>query len=148
MHFPAPGKLCCATESPEENTDYKAMMKLSYKHYLSVLALFAACKSAFPPAPPLPEMVDLSGTSQAYQEYIHREYPKGAMLFQKHCAPCHGIFNAHKEDVPDFSKVKIDAYNLSFLAGDSTNHAVAKGISQADFELIMLFLTYRKAGNP
>ncbi len=90
-----------------------------------------------------PPISDLSGASPEYQAYIRREYPKGAALFQKYCAPCHGVFNAARGEAPDFSKVKIDAYNLSFLAQDSTNHAVASGISQPDFELIMLFLTYR-----
>ncbi|MBU6324061.1 MAG: hypothetical protein KJS92_01115 [Bacteroidetes bacterium] len=95
-------------------------------------------------APVYPPISDLSGSSPEYQAYIKREYPKGAALFQKYCAPCHGVFNAARGEAPDFSKVKIDAYNLSFLAQDSTNHAVASGISQPDFELIMLFLTYRQ----
>lgn len=94
--------------------------------------------------PSYPPISDLSGSSPEYQAYIRREYPKGAALFQKYCAPCHGVFNAARGEAPDFSKVKIDAYNLSFLAQDSTNHAVASGISQPDFELIMLFLTYRQ----
>jgi hypothetical protein len=95
-------------------------------------------------APRYPPISDLSGSSTEYQAYIKREYPKGAALFQKYCAPCHGVFNAARGEAPDFSRVKIDAYNLAFLAKDSANHAVASGISQPDFELIMLFLTYRQ----
>jgi len=114
----------------------------------SSIATLSNCKTKKTTSAPLPPIIDLSGSSPAYQEYIKKEYPKGAVLFQKYCASCHGIFNATKENVPYFSKVKLDAYNLAFLAGDTTNHAVAKGITQPDFELIMLFLTYRSISHP
>jgi hypothetical protein len=90
------------------------------------------------------EIQNLDGASKEYQTYVKKEFPTGAKLYRQYCTGCHGIFSAGKDSVPNFSKTQIDGYNLAFIQADSTNHAVASGISQEEFERILLFLTFRK----
>jgi mono/diheme cytochrome c family protein len=117
-------------------------MKFNKHRFLLMIFITAVC--SFCATPKGAQMQNLDGTAPEFQTYVKAHFPKGAELFKKNCSGCHGVFTKGRDSVPNFTKIQMDSYNLAFLQGDTTNHAVAMGISQEEFELIALFFAFRK----
>jgi len=64
----------------------------------------------------------------------------GMRMYKNNCSSCHGIFGNSKDSIPNFSKQQFDDYKSSFLAGDSTNHAVMAKMTQEELNNVFLFL--------
>ncbi len=69
----------------------------------------------------------------------------GQKLYKIYCSSCHGIFTNGKDSVPNFSKTQIEAYKSAALLDDPKNHAVAQKIRPDDLDMILQFLSFRKA---
>lgn len=86
-----------------------------------------------PPVPPSFSHVDSSR--------LIKNWTLGIRLYKNNCASCHGIFGASKDTIPNFSKVQFDDYKSSYLAGDSSNHAVMAKMTEEELNDVFLFLT-------
>ena len=85
-----------------------------------------------PPVPP-------SFSHKDSVKLIHN-WTIGMRMYKSNCSACHGIFGKSKDTIPNFSKVQFDDYKSSFLAGDSTNHAVMAKMTQEELNNVFLFL--------
>jgi hypothetical protein len=69
-----------------------------------------------------------------------RNWTIGMRMYKSNCSSCHGIFGRSKDSIPNFSKVQFDDYKSSYLAGDSTNHAVMAKMTEVELNNVFLFL--------
>jgi mono/diheme cytochrome c family protein len=107
----------------------------------SIFFLYISCgnKSVKPVFPQ-----DMSDKRKA--EYTIR-FNDGLDLYKSNCSACHGLFHKGKLNVPNFSKQQLDAYNAKLNMNDTTNHAVAKKLSENELNNVLLFLHYLRKDN-
>lgn len=78
------------------------------------------------------------------REHLYVRLERGKAMYKKNCSACHGIFTGGKEGMPNFSEQEIEEYKIKTAMRDSTNHAVAAGLTQDYLAEIFMFLRYVK----
>ncbi len=106
---------------------------------LAAGALLQGCASS-----PASEMNLRPDVTRETRALLIERYSKGKVLYRRHCAECHGIFQAGRDSVPNFSRVQLDNYNSAWLRGDPKNHMVAARMSQEQVTCVLVFLETRK----
>src|SRR5215831_3679635 len=86
--------------------------------------------------PPVP-----TSFSHADSVRLIANWTMGMKMFKSNCSGCHGVFGKGKDSIPNFSKEQYDEYKTSYLAGDSSNHAVLTKMTEEELNNVFLFLT-------
>ncbi|MFY0644247.1 MAG: cytochrome c [Bacteroidia bacterium] len=115
------------------------MKKLNIIFIITFTILLVQCKSNYVPEYIWPDYL------ADWEVEDHKDMAAdGFELYKKYCGECHGITHKGKDDMPNFTKDEIDAYNDAYELGDPTNHAVIYELTEKDVEYIFLFLEFRK----
>jgi mono/diheme cytochrome c family protein len=77
------------------------------------------------------------------KDYFVKECEKGKILFQIHCAKCHGIFAKGNDSIPNFSKEELANYSIKNMT--RSTHDDSRKFSTDQLNSIVFFLQYKKS---